>query len=292
MLKLSRHARRLQHHSPFFVWVHRLCKRIHEDRMTTLAGNLAFVSTLSLIPMITVILALFAAFPVFSEVSIQFKQFIFTNFVPVTGSAIQQYVEQFVANSSRLTAVGTGGLIVTALLLIYSVDSALNTIWHNHTGRPIVFSFAVYWTVLTLGPLLLGASMAISSYLLSLHWIRASGVNTYMNQLLRFSPLIFSWFAFWLLYNVVPNTRVPNRDAMIGALVAALLFELGKKAFALYVTLFPAYQLLYGVLAVIPILFLWIYWTWCIVLLGAEVTVSLGEHRDQLRQQNGENNLP
>jgi len=132
--------------------------------------------------------------------------------------------------------------------------------------------------ILTLGPLLAGASLAISSYLLSLRW--ASELDSVIDDVLRIFPLLLSWLAFWLLYSIVPTMRVPNRDAMLGALVAALLFELGKKGFALYITMFPSYQLIYGVLAVIPILFLWVYWTWCIVLLGAEITVTLGVYRE------------
>ncbi len=246
--------------------------------MTTLAGNLAYVSLLSLVPLVAVIFALFAAFPMFSDVSLQLRHFVFANFMPATGDVIQNYIEQFVANSSKMTAVGACGLIVTALLLMYAIDSALNTIWRSTRARPKVYSFAVYWMILTLGPLLAGASLAISSYLLSLRW--ASELNSVIDDVLRIFPLILSWLSFWLLYSIVPTTRVPNRDAMTGALVAALLFELGKKGFALYITMFPSYQLIYGVLAVIPILFVWVYWTWCIVLLGAEITVTLGVYRE------------
>lgn len=256
-----------------------LIKRIDSDGLTMLAGHLAYVSLLSLVPLITVVFALFAAFPVFADISIQLKSFIFANFMPATGNVIQRYLEQFIANSNRMTVVGTCGLIVTALLLISSVDSVLNTIWRSKNKRPIVFSFAVYWMVLTLGPLLVGASMAISSYLLSLNWFTQSGVNSLLDDALRVFPLILSWVSFWLLYSVVPTVRVPAKDALVGAMFAGVLFELGKKGFALYVTMFPSYQLIYGVLAVIPILFLWVYWSWCIVLLGAEITVTLGEYR-------------
>ncbi len=119
--------------------------------MTTLAGNLAYVSLLSLVPLVAVVFALFAAFPMFSDVSIQLRHFIFANFLPATGDVIQRYIEQFVANSNKMTAVGACGLIVTALLLMYSIDSALNTIWRSKRARPKIYSFAVYWMILTLG---------------------------------------------------------------------------------------------------------------------------------------------
>ncbi|MBD8253350.1 virulence factor BrkB family protein [Pantoea agglomerans] len=271
----------------FWLWLKLLWKRIDEDGMTTQAGNLAYVSLLALVPLIAVVFALFAAFPVFSDISVQLKHFVFTNLMPAAGNTLQRYLEQFVANVNRMTAVGAVGLIVTALLLMHSVDTALNTIWRSNKKRPMVYSFAVYWMILTLGPLLAGASLAISSYLLSLRWINATGVTSLVDQMLRIFPLLLSWLAFWLLYSIVPTQRVPPRDALIGALVAGALFELGKKGFALYVTMFPSYQLIYGVLAVIPILFLWVYWTWCIVLLGAEITVALADYR-QLKQQHKE----
>ncbi|WP_205957121.1 virulence factor BrkB family protein [Pantoea stewartii] len=269
----------------FWLWLKLLWKRIDNDAMTTQAGNLAFVSLLALVPLIAVVFALFAAFPVFSDISVQLKNFIFANFMPAAGNMLQRYLEQFVANVHRMTAVGAVGLIVTALLLMHSVDSALNAIWRSHKKRPLVYSFAVYWMILTLGPLLAGASLAISSYLLSLKWINVTGVTSLVDQTLRFFPLLLSWLSFWLLYSIVPTQRVPSRDALTGALVAGLLFELGKKGFALYVTMFPTYQLIYGVLAVIPILFLWVYWTWCIVLLGAEITVTLDDYRQFKRQE-------
>ncbi len=118
------------------LWLKLLWHRIDEDNMTTLAGNLAYVSLLSLVPLIAVIFALFAAFPMFSDISMQLRHFVFANFIPATGDVIQNYIEQFVANSSKMTAVGACGLIVTALLLMYSIDRALNTIWRSKPVRP------------------------------------------------------------------------------------------------------------------------------------------------------------
>lgn len=271
----------------FWRWIKLLWLRIDEDGMTTLAGNLAYVSLLSLVPLIAVMFALFSAFPMFAEVSGQLKGFIFNNFVPAAGTTIQSYLEQFVENVNKMTAVGIGGLIITALLLMYSIDSALNTIWRSKRKRPLTYSFAIYWMILTLGPLLVGASLAISSYLLSLHWATVSGVSWLVDALLRTFPLVLSWLSFWLLYSIVPTAQVAARDALVGSLFASILFELGKKCFAHYVTMFPSYQLIYGVLAAIPILFLWVYWTWCIVLLGAEITVTLGDYR-QMKQEEQE----
>lgn len=269
------------------AWLKLLWHRINHDGMTTEAGNLAFVSLLALVPLVAVVFSLFAAFPVFSDISVQLKHFIFNNFVPAAGNVVQDYLDRFVANVNKMTVVGAVGLIVTALLLMHSIDSALNAIWRSQKKRPLVYSFAVYWMILTLGPLLAGASLAISTWLLSLKWVAVSGVTGLIDQALRLFPLLLSWLAFWLLYSLVPTTRVPQRDALIGALVAGLLFELGKKAFALYITMFPSYQLIYGVLAVVPILFLWVYWTWCIVLLGAEITVTLDEYRQRQQQEKG-----
>jgi len=127
MLKTVHH--KASHHArPLWAWLRLLWQRIDEDNMTTLAGNLAYVSLLSLVPLVAVIFALFAAFPMFNDVSMQLRHFVFANFLPSTGDIIQRYIEQFVANSSKMTAVGACGLIVTALLLMYAIDSALNTI--------------------------------------------------------------------------------------------------------------------------------------------------------------------
>lgn len=256
-----------------------LLARSNENRLTVTAGYLAYVTLLSLVPLVTVVFSVFTAFPVFVGVTDKVKHFIFRNFVPATGDVVQTYLDEFVSNSSKMSAVGIIALVVVALLLISAVDKTLNHIWRSQRRRPAVVSFAIYWMILTLGPLLAGASLVTSSYLLSLKLLTDTGINGVLDNLLLLFPFVLSSLAFWLLYSVVPTERVPTLHALSGALIAALLFEISKKVFTLYITFFPSYQVIYGALAVIPILFVWVYLSWCIVLFGAEVTATLGEWR-------------
>ena len=265
----------LKHMQSFLVmlWV-----RINHDRLTTSAAELAYTTILALVPLITVIFSLLSAFPMFDEVSLSLKQLIYSNLVPTASDTIQNYLEQFIANTKKMTLVGIIGLIVTSLLLINSINNALNRIWRTKRKRSFMYNLTMYWTILTLGPILVGSSVAVSSYIFSLKWLSdaASG-----DVLLSTLPFIISIVGFWLLYSIIPTESVPFKEAVIGALVAAILFEIGKRAFALYVTSFPTYQLIYGVVSSIPIMLVWIYCSWCIVLFGAEFAATLNDYNRQ-----------
>ena len=262
----------LKHMQSFLVM---LWARINHDRLTTSAAELAYTTILALVPLITVIFALLSAFPMFDEVSQSLKQLIYSNLVPTASDTIQNYLEQFIANTRKMTLVGIIGLIVTSLLLINSINNALNRIWRTKRKRSFMYNLTMYWTILTLGPILVGSSVAVSSYIFSLKWLSdaASG-----DVLLSTLPFIISIVGFWLLYSIIPTESVPFKEALIGALVAAILFEIGKRAFALYVTSFPTYQLIYGVVSSIPIMLVWIYCSWCIVLFGAEFAATLTDY--------------
>ena len=265
----------LKHMQSFLVM---LWARINHDRLTTSAAELAYTTILALVPLITVIFALLSAFPMFDEVSQSLKQLIYSNLVPTASDTIQNYLEQFIANTKKMTLVGIIGLIVTSLLLINSINNALNRIWRTKRKRSFMYNLTMYWTILTLGPILVGSSVAVSSYIFSLKWLSdaASG-----DVLLSTLPFIISIVGFWLLYSIIPTESVPFKEALIGALVAAILFEIGKRAFALYVTSFPTYQLIYGVVSSIPIMLVWIYCSWCIVLFGAEFAATLNDYNRQ-----------
>lgn len=253
-----------------------LCRMKH-DRVNVNAGYLAYITLLSIVPMLTVLLSVLSSFAIFENAGDAIQDFVITHFVPAAGDAVKGALLEFVSNTGKMSAVGGAFLFVAALMLISNIDKNLNYIWRVQHKRRAVFSFSMYWMVLTLGPILVGASIAATSYVTSLKIIESEAVSGVYNLLLRWLPFLLSLFAFVGLYLLVPNKKVSISHALIGAIVAALLFEASKKGFAAYITQFPSYQLIYGALAAIPILFVWVYLCWLIVLVGAEVTAALGE---------------
>lgn len=252
-------------------------KRMQENRLKMVAGHLAYVTLLSIVPLVAVVFSILSAFPMFESLKVQIEQYVYENFIPAAGDIIQQNLTEFVENASKASAIGIAFLIIFALLLISNIDKVLNQIWRSPNKRPLVISFSIYWMVITLGPLFLGASLAISSYIITLGGLESGVFSGLMEFVLRWLPLLFSILAFLMMYLLVPNVRVRFVDALIGAVVAAALFELSKKGFSLYISNFPSYQAIYGALAAIPILFVWVYLSWIVVLIGAELTASLPE---------------
>ncbi len=259
-------------------------RRVKREQIQVVAGYLSYVCLMSLVPLMVVMLSVMTAFPLFAELQQSIEQFVYQNFVPAAGDVVQHYLSGFVDNASKMSAVAVSFLFVAALLLISSIDNTFNKIWRVTDKRRTITSFAMYWMVLTLGPILVGASIALSSYLVSIVSVDEYDVLGLFDIFLRFLPLLSSIVAFVILYMAVPNKAVPFKYALSGAVIAGVLFELAKKAFALYITAFPSYQVIYGALATIPIIFLWVYLSWLIVLTGALITVSLQEY-SLLREQ-------
>ena len=274
---------RVQGHYLRDVW--KICRRrLHEDRLPVLAGHLAYVTLLSLVPLVTVIFSIFSFFPIFAPARLQIEEFVFSNFVPAASDLIHHHINRFVANASRMTSIGVAALVLVALLLISAIDQNLNQIWRTRGQRRLAITLAMYWMVLTLGPLLAGTSILVTSYVVSLRVLNQLQMPGMLASLmLGVLPFLLSLCSLLLLFVAVPNCKVNWRHALAVAAFSALLLEGGKRVFAIYIAHFTAYKAIYGALAAIPILLVWIYVSWWIVLLGAELTASLGDYRRQCR---------
>lgn len=254
--------------------------RFEEDRCVQVAGNLTFTTLLALVPIFTIAFTLFAAVPVFEDWANAFKIFLLTTLVPeVGGKIITVYMQQFADNAAKLTAVGLSFLAVTAVLLLVSIEKVFNGIWRARRPRSVVQRLVIYWTAITIGPLLIGASLSMTSWIVAQSVQSVSSAKGVEEALLRLVPVMLNGAAFGLLYLTVPNRRVRVQDAFVGGIVAAVLFEFMKRGFALYVELFPTYDLIYGTFATVPIFLLWLYLSWCVVLLGAVVVAVLPQWR-------------
>jgi membrane protein len=253
----------------------RVLVRFQEDDGPRVAASLTYTTLLSLVPLATIALSAVSAFPVFAEFRAALQEFLAENMLPpdVAGT-VSGHLDEFAANAARLTALGLAVLAVTAVLLMFTIERAFNGIWRVRHGRSPVARVLVYWGVLTLGPVLVGASLSMTSYLvgLSVAQVHVPGLR---RALLGLIPLALTTLAFALLYYIVPNRRVQLRHALLGALVAAVMFELMKRGFALFVARFPSYQLVYGAFAAVPIFLVWIYLSWMVAVLGAVVTALL-----------------
>lgn len=253
-----------------------LFRRFVEQRGLQTASSLAYTTLMSLVPLITVMFGFLGGLPVFKDMAGDIQSFIFENFVPSFGNALQGYLFEFADKASKLTITGIAMLLVIALMLMATIDNSLNRIWHVREKRSPVARFLVYWAILTLGPLLVGFGLWSTSYLLSLPALdglyASFGIKA---TVLRLVPFITTSFAFTLLYIVVPNCFVYRKHALAGGVVAACLFEMAKFGFGIYLKAVPTYQAIYGAIAIIPIFLIWIYLSWVIVILGAHLTYCI-----------------
>ena len=252
-----------------------LLRRFHEDRILYYSGYLSYVTLLSMVPLLAVIFSLFSIFPFFEKLKEEVEEFVFRNFVPELGDVVQEQILSFVDNATRMTPFGLIVLLVVALLLLSSIDHTLNQIWRVGKNRGIILSYSIYIVVLISSPVLLGTGLAANSYLVSLGGIEEGSELSAIKLILSSMHFLGSFLFFLLLYIVVPHTKVHFWSAVFGALIATLLFELSKSVFALYFIHFPVYQAIYGALAVIPLLFVWVFISLVVVLVGAQISASL-----------------
>ncbi|MGX2956472.1 virulence factor BrkB family protein [Ursidibacter arcticus] len=264
--------------------------RSEQNRIAIYSGYLTYSTLLSLVPLIMVAFSIFTLLPIFDQATTQLKELAYDNFAPNASHMVQEYLDLFVENSKKMGIISILGLVVVAVMLISSIDNALNEIWHNTKKRSVVLSFVIYLAVLIFGPMFAGASIAISSYIFSLEMFETDGIFSFSHHLLKLMPFFLIWLLFSFVYLIVPNTSVKFKHAAIGALMAALFFTLGKQLFVWYITTFPSYQAIYGVLATIPIMIVWIHLSWKVVLSGGQIA-SVLKDMDMIKQGTLENPL-
>lgn len=241
------------------------------------AAALTYMTLFAIVPLMTVMYSMFSVIPAFSDLGGKLEELIFSNFVPETGHEIQAYLSSFSDQARNLTWVGTGMLVITAYVMLTNIEKTFNQIWGVDKPRRGLFSFLLYWAVLTLGPLLLGVGLVMNTYLLSLQLV----VNEYdtlgiIEFIYRFLPWLTTAAAFTLLFAAVPNCRVPFKYAAVGGGVTALVFELLKNVFSAIVAN-SSFQLVYGAFAAVPLFLLWINLVWTVILSGSILVRTLAE---------------
>lgn len=261
---------------PVLTTASMLWQRFQADRLGLTASSLTFTTVLALVPFFAVVLSIFTAFPAFAQLQGALQQWLVESLIPASiAQHVMDYLTQFAGKASRLGLVGFAGLTVTAVSLMLTIDKTLNQIWRVERRRPLGQRVLIYWAALTLGPLVMGASLAITSTIVttSRGWLPdlPGGVDFALAAL----QFLLMTGGVTLLYHFVPHTPVRWKHALVGAVFATVCLGLGREALGLYLSRIPTYSVIYGTFATLPILLLWIYVAWLIVLLGAVIAAYL-----------------
>ena len=260
-----------------FRLILRAIQRFAKLSHTTRAAALTYTTLFALVPLMTVIYAVLSLLPSLQQGSGEIEALLMANLMPAFGDTLIGYLHQFSQQAQKLTVVGIILLMVTAFMMLRTIENTFNQIWQLPGGRKGLSSFLLYWAILSLGPLMLSAGFAVRSYIASLGlwedgWVPTSGTIA----LGLIVPYVFSFLAFTLIYWAIPNCSISLKHAAIGGALASFLFELGKEIFSSATTFFPSYQLIYGAFAAVPLFLLWLYVSWSVILFAAEVVYLQG----------------
>jgi membrane protein len=257
---------------PWFETARTLRQRFREDRLGITASSLTFTTLIALVPLLTVMLALFSAFPMFAKFQGALQQYFLQSLVPDgIAKPVLGTLTQFASKANRLGSAGLVFLLVSALALMLTIDRTLNGIWRVRKPRPIAQRVLVYWAAITLGPLLLGISLTLSSLALTASRGIVDALPGGLAVALQTLEFVLLWLGMSALFRYVPNTQVRWRHALAGGLFVAVGLEVAKRVLAWYVGAMPGISMIYGAFATLPILLLWIYLAWLIVLFGAVI---------------------
>lgn len=253
-----------------------IIRRFIQDRCTEQASSLTYTTLFAVVPMLTVFLVIISSIKALEPARQQLQDLIYSNLLPKTTIAFDQALNNFAEKSSNLTVIGIAFLFVTTIMMIMSIETAFNRIWRVQRERSGVMSLMRYWTIISLGPLILGSAFALSSALASMDILHNNfGYQLDKGYLLGVLSYLLILVGFFFLYWAVPNRRVPWKSALIAAFFASIIFEALKNLFGWVMSNFTSYELVYGAVAALPIFLLWIYLSWNIILLGVQLSYAL-----------------
>ena len=259
-----------------FRFLHELNRLFSSEGGARQAAALTFTTLLSLVPLFTIAVMIFSAFPAFNELKSSALELLSDLLLPNAVGQVTSYMSNFLVNASQMTVFGVATLVITSILLMATVESAFNKIWHVNAPRPFMIRLLSFWAVLTLTPMFIAVSIVLSNHILSIASVLGFGPQKIFWKFFAFFlPALFESLGFMMLYIVVPHKKVNFSHAFIGGLTAAVLLEISKVAFSTYNEAFPVYQTIYGAVSALPIFLIWLYLVWLIVLYGAMITAEL-----------------
>lgn len=261
----------------WFQFILFVINRFEADKCRQNAGSLTYTTLFAVIPMLTVFLVIVSSIKALAPARQQMQQYIYANLLPRSGVAVEQYLNNFAEKSSNLTVIGVLILFITAVLMLSTIEDAFNQIWRVKKARGGIIGFMRYWTILSLGPILLGSAFALSSTVSSMNFLNNNIAGYEMNGAfwLWLISSVLTCLGFSVLYWTVPNQSVPIRSAFIAGTFSGVVFEILKQIFGIIMSNFTSYELIYGAFAAFPIFLLWVFLSWNIILLGVEVSYAL-----------------
>ena len=253
-----------------------LARRAKNDTIFRVSASLSYTTLIAMVPLFAIGLSIFSAFPAFESIRGQIQEFLLHNMAPALGQEVSGYLTEFLKASAGLTAIGVVSIVITSILMLSTIENSLNFIFRVSRPRRITTKITLYWTVITLGPLLLGAAFFFFCYFFALTEDDKIFNNIYISNLL---PALITMLMLMIVYIFVPNKKIRIRNAAGGALVALIIFWVLRKVFGIVVLNSATYQTLYGALAVIPLFLIWMYLAWSVVIFGAVITAALEDYQ-------------
>jgi membrane protein len=266
-----------------FFW--QLIRRFIDNQGQMRAATLTFTTLFCVVPFIIITFTVFSLVPTFQSLSEDLHRLILDYIVPGKSDDVQVWLEGFLGQARALTLMGVGVLILSIILMLRQVENTFNAIWGVEEPRKGLSSFLLYWAMISLGPVMLGGALMVNSYIASLSIILNTDHDFGLGSLsLRAAPFALTTVAFTLIYTLIPNCVVKVWHALVGGVLVAVMFELAKSTFTLYVRVVPTYDIVYGAFAAIPLFLLWLYFSWLIVLFGGQLVCHLEKFFDETRE--------